>query len=122
MIERIYSISYAIYFWSKWAFFAAVAGLFVIPFVPFNARLASWGIAFLIAAFAVIAGDLSEALCRAILRRPRPRRQLSSDDVHEIEFLKAETRAVRPETEACRAAAELHQHSVEAWWIDRQRR
>lgn len=121
MMHRIYGASYAVYYWSDWLFLAAFAALFVIPFTSIEARFAAWCVALLIAALCLAARGLSEALCRALLRRQRARRQLSQEEARRIEFIEAEGRASGLDNEASRLAAERHQQSVEAWWINRHR-
>ena len=121
MIHRIYGASYAIYYWSNWLFLAAFAAMFVIPFTSIDARFAAWCIALLIAVLSLAANGLSEALCRALLRRQRARRQFSQEEAHRIEFLEAEARASSLDHEASRLAAERHQRNVEAWWINHRR-
>lgn len=121
MMHRIYGASYAVYYWSDWLFLAAFAALFVIPFTSIDARFAAWCIAFLIAALSLAARGLSEALCRALLRRHRAKRQISQEDARRIEFLEAEARVSCLDYEARRLAAERHQQSVEAWWINQHR-
>ena len=122
MMHRIYGASYAVYYWSDWLFLAAFAALFVIPFTSLDARFAAWCVALLIAALSLAAGGLSEALCRALLRRQRARRQFSQEEARKIEFLESEARAPCLDHEASRLPAERHQQSVEAWWITHQRR
>ena len=121
MIHRIYGASYAIYYWSNWLFLAAFAALFVIPFTSIDARFAAWCSALLIAVMSLLVGGLSEALCRALLRRQRARRQFSQEEARRIEFLEAEARASSLDHEASRLAAERHQRNVEAWWINHRR-
>jgi hypothetical protein len=122
MMHRIYGASYAIYYWSNWLFLAAFAALFVIPFTSIDARFAAWCSALLIAVMSLLAGGLSEALCRALLRRHRSRRQFSQEEARRIDFLEAEARASSLHHEASRLAAEQHQRNVEAWWINNHRR
>lgn len=121
MMHRIYGASYAVYYWSEWLFFAAFVALFVIPFTSLDARFAAWCIALLIAVLSLAAGGLSEALCRALLRRHRARRHFSDEEARKIEFLEDEARASHLVREASRLAAERHRQSVEAWWINRHR-
>jgi hypothetical protein len=121
MMHKIYGASYAVYYWSNWLFLAASSALFVIPFTSLEARFADWCVALLIAVLCLAAGELSEALCRALLRRQRARRQFSQEEACGIEFLEAETRASSLDHEASRLAAERHQQDVEAWWINRHR-
>ena len=121
MIYRIYDASYAVYYWSDWLFLAAFASLFVIPFTSLDARFATWCVAFLIAVLSLGAKGVSEALCRALLRRQRAKRQFSQKEARRIEFLEAEARASSLDHETSRIEAERHQQSVEAWWINRQR-
>jgi hypothetical protein len=122
MKHRIYGASYAVYYWSDWLFLVAFAALFVIPFTPLDARFAAWCIALFIAILSLAANGVSEALCRALLRRHRGRRLLSEEEAHRIEFLEEQERAAHLPDEAGRLAAERHQQSAEAWWINRHRR
>lgn len=121
MMRRIYAISYAVYYWSDWLFLAAFAALFVIPFTSFDARFAAWCVALLIAILSLAARGLSEALCRALLRRHRAGRQFSEEEARRIEFLEEPERAAHLAHEESRVTAERHQQSVEAWWINRHR-
>lgn len=121
MIHRIYAASYAVYYWSDWLFLAAFAALFVIPFTSLDARFATWCIALVIAILSLAAKGLSEALCRALLRRHRARRQFSEEEARRIEFLEEQERAAHLAHDASRLAAERRQQSVEAWWINRHR-
>ena len=121
MMHRVYGASYAIYYWSDWLFLAAFAALFVIPFTSLDARFAAWCVALLIAALSLAARGLSQALCRALLRRHRATRQFSQEEARKIEFLEAEARASRLDHVASRLAAERQQQSVEAWWINHRR-
>jgi hypothetical protein len=120
-MHRIYGASYAVYYWSDWLFLAAFAALFVIPFTSIEARFAAWCVALLIAAFSLAAKGAAEALCRALLRRHRARRQISEEEARRIEFLEAEAGSSCLDHEASRLAAERHQQSVEAWWINQRR-
>jgi len=120
-MHRIYGVSYVIYFWSDWLFLAAFAALFVIPFTSLDARFAAWCIALLIAALSLAARGLSEALCRALLRRHRARRQFSEEEARKIKFLEDQAQAQCFHHEASRLAAERHQRSIEVWWINSHR-
>jgi len=120
-MHRLYEASYAVYYWADWLFLAAFAALFAIPFTSIDARFAAWCIALLIAALSLAARGLSEALCRALLRRHRARRQFSQEEARSIAFLEAETRASSLDHEVSRLATERHQQSVDAWWINRHR-
>ncbi len=121
MMHRIYASSYAVHYWSDWLFLAAFAALFVIPFTSLDARFAAWCIALLIALVSLVARGASEALCRALLRRHRARRPFTEEEARKIEFLEQQGRASNIAQEASRLAAERHQQSVEAWWINRHR-
>jgi hypothetical protein len=121
MMQRIYGASYAVYYWSDWLFLAAFATLFVIPFTSLDTRFAAWCIALLIAFVSLAARGASEALCRALLRRHRARGQFTEEEARRIEFLEQQERASHIEQEAVRLAAERHQQSVGAWWINRHR-
>lgn len=120
MTHRIYAASYAVYYWSDWLFLAAFAALFVIPFTSLDARFAAWCVALFVAIVSLLAHGLSEALCRALLRRHRAP-QFSEEEARRIEFLEEQERAAHLAHEASRLAAERHQQSVEAWWINRHR-
>lgn len=106
MMHRVYDASYAIYYWSDWLFLASFAGLFVIPFTSLDARFAAWCVALLIAALSLAARGLSEALCRALLRRHRARREFSREEARRIDFLEGETRASCVDHEARRLEAQ----------------
>lgn len=121
MTHQLYAASYAVYFWSYWLFLAAFAALFAIPFTSLEARFATWCGAFLIAALSLVASELSEAMCRALSRRPRPRRQFSQEEARKIEFLENQAHAPCFHHEASDLAAARHQQRVEAWWINRHR-
>jgi len=120
-MHRMYAASYAVYYWSDWLFLAAFAALFVIPFTSLDARFAAWCIALLIAFVSLAARGASEALCRALLRRQRPRRQFTEEEARRIEFLEQQGRASHIVHEATHVAAERQRQSVEAWWTDRHR-
>jgi hypothetical protein len=121
MMHRIYAASYAVYYWSDWLFLAAFAASFVIPFTSLDARFPAWCIALLIAFVSLVARGASEALCRALLRRQRARRQFTQEEARRIEFLEHQGRASHIAQEASHLAAERDQQSVEAWWINRHR-
>lgn len=121
MMRRIYAITYAIYYWSDWLFLAAFAALFVIPFTSLHARFAAWCIALVVAMLSLAVRGLSEALCLALQRRHRARRQFSEEEARRIEFLEEQERAAHLAHDASRLAAERHQQSIEAWWINRHR-
>lgn len=121
MMHRIYGASYAIYYWSDWLFLTAFAALFVIPFTSLDARFAAWCIALLIAMLCLAARGLSDSLCRALLRRHHTRSQLSREAARRVEFVEGEARASRFDHAARQLAAERHQQSVVAWWINRHR-
>ncbi len=120
-MHRIYAASYAIYYWSEWLFLLAFASLFVIPFTSLEARFAAWCVALLVAVTSLAAGVLSEALCRALLRRRRQRRGFSDEEAQRIAFLEEDRRLTHVAQEASRFAAERHRQSVEAWWINNRR-
>lgn len=120
-MHRIYAVSYAIYYWSEWLFLLAFASLFVIPVTSLDARFAAWCVALVVAVASLAAGVLSEALCRALLRRRRERRGFSEEEARRIEFLEEDGRLTHVAQEASRLAAERHQQSVEAWWINKRR-
>jgi hypothetical protein len=120
-MQRIYAVSYAIYYWSEWLFLLAFASLFVIPFTSLDARFAAWCVALVVAFASLAAGGLSEALCRALLRWRRERRGFSEEKARRIEFLEEDRRVSHVAQEASRLAAERHQQSVEAWWINNRR-
>jgi peptidoglycan/LPS O-acetylase OafA/YrhL len=117
----IYAVSYAIYYWSEWLFLLAFASLFVIPFTSLDARFAAWCIALAVAIASLAAGAVSEALCRALLRRRRERRGFSQEEARRIEFLEENRRLAHVAQEASRLAADRHQQSVETWWINNRR-
>lgn len=121
MMRWIYAASYEVYYWSDWLFLAAFAALFVIPFTSLDARFAAWCIALFVAILSLGARGLSETLCRALLRRHRARRQFSEEEARRIDFLEEQERAAHLAHEASRLAAERHQQSVQAWWINRHR-
>jgi peptidoglycan/LPS O-acetylase OafA/YrhL len=120
-MHRIYAVSYAVYYWSEWLFLLAFASLFVIPFTSLEARFAAWCVALVVGFASLAAGALSEALCRALLRRRRQRREFSEEEARRIEFLEENRRVTHVAQEASRLAVERHQQSVEAWWIDNRR-
>jgi hypothetical protein len=93
----------------------------VIPFTSLDARFAAWCIALLVAFVSLAARGASEALCRALLRRHRARRPFTEEETRRIEFLGQQGRDSHIAQEASRLAAERHQQSVEAWWINRHR-
>jgi hypothetical protein len=121
MMHRTYAASYVVYYWSDWLFLAAFAALFVIPFTSLDARFAAWCIALFIAFVSLAARGVSEALCRALLRRQHVRRPFTEDEACKIEFLEQQGHASHIAQEASHLAAERHQQSVEAWWINRHR-
>ncbi len=121
MMHRIYAASYAVHYWSDWLFLAAFTALFVIPFTSLDARFAAWCIALLIAFVSLAARGASEALCRALLRRQRARRQFTEEEARRIELLEQQGRASHIAYKATHLAAERQQQSVEAWWINRHR-
>ena len=92
MMHRIYAASYAVYYWSDWLFLAAFAALFVIPFTSLDARFAAWCVALLIAFVSLVGRGSSEALCRALLRRQRARRQFTRKRPQGSSFSKSRAR------------------------------
>ncbi len=121
MMHRIYAAAYAIYYWSDWLFLLAFVSLFVIPFTSLDARFPAWCVAFVIAFGSLAARAMSEALCRALLRRRRERRGFSDEEKRRIEFLEEQRRVPHVAPEAGQLAAERHQQSVVAWWINHRR-
>ena len=117
-MHRIYAASYAIYYWSDWLVLLAFVSLFVIPFTSLDARFAAWCLALVVGFASLVARALSEALCRALLRRPRETRGISDEEARRIEFLEEDRRLTHVAQEASRLAAERHRQSVEAWWIN----
>jgi hypothetical protein len=120
-MHRIYAASYAIYYWSDWLVLLAFVSLFVIPFTSLDARFAAWCLALVVALASLAAKALSEAFCRALLRRRRETRGFSEEEARRIEFLEEDRRVTHVEQEASRLAADRHQQSVEAWWINSRR-
>jgi hypothetical protein len=117
MTHRLYAASYAIYYWSDWLVLLAFVSLFVIPFTSLDARFAAWCLALVVGFASLVARALSEALCRALLRRRRETRGISDEEARRIEFLEEDRRLTHVAQEASRLAAERHRQSVEAWWI-----
>ncbi len=121
MMHRIYAVSYAVYYWSESLLFAALAALFVIPFTSLDARFAAWCVALLVCFLSAVASGISQALCRALMRRHRTRRQFTDEEARKIEFLEQERQASHVASEADRLASERHQQTIDAWWINRNR-
>lgn len=121
MMQKIYAASYAISCWSEWLFFAALAALFVIPFTALDVRFAAWCAAVLVAFSSMAARGISQAFCRALLRRHRTSRQFTNQEARQIEFLEQQERASQLAVDAGRQEAERLQQDVAAWWVNRNR-
>lgn len=120
-MHRIYAVSYAVYYWSEWLIFVALAALFVIPFTSLDARFAAWCIALLVCFLSAAASGISQALCRALICRHRAQRQFTDEESHKIDFLEQQRQASHVASEAGRPATERHQQTINAWWINRNR-
>ncbi len=121
MVHRIYAASYAVYYWADWLLLAAFVSLFVIPFTSLDARIAAWCVALVVVVASLAARAMSEAVCRALLRRRRERRGFSDEEARRIAFLEEDRCLTHLAQEASRLAAERHRQSVEAWWINNRR-
>jgi hypothetical protein len=120
-MHRLYAASYAIYYWSDWLLLLAFVSLFVIPFTSLDARFAAWCLALVVALASLAARALSEAVCRALLRRHRERQGLSEEEARRIAFLEEDRRLTHVALEASQLAAERHRQSVEVWWVNNRR-
>jgi L-rhamnose isomerase len=92
--------------------------LIAIPFTSLDARFAAWCIALVVVFASVAARAMAEALCRALLRLRRERREFSDEEARRIAFLEEQRRVPHVAPDASRLAAERERQGVEAWWIN----